>query len=297
MKQLFNTPIHSLFLATTLAVGSLLTTAPALGSEFSPPERGAPDSTADGGSRGVQPVLFDPPDREAPEGGSVDGAGTRGVMFAPPERGAPDTTADGGTRRDHTAHTYLPSSPQLLLPGGSLPMTLDAHPSFFAYIPDVPAAGLKFTLYRHDLSTGADDQRIYEVEKSMPSRSGIVEFVLPTDAQYALEAGQMYHWYVSIILDPQDPSSNWVADGWVERQASNSRAAQSVATRSVDQPAWQVYAQAGLWHEALAAHLKNRDVTAAISPETCASDAGVSNWGRFLNSVNLCEVVAAPVVN
>lgn len=281
----------SLILTAALVGGGdalALTPRPESSSAFKPPNLDAPDNTTDGGTRGE--ILFSPTERGAPDN-TADG-GTRGeILFSPTERGAPDNTADGGTRGE----SPLPSALQLLVPPSVMPLTLSDKPDFFAYVPHVPAQAVKFTLYRHDADQLKDEQLVHEVQIPMPDQAGIVRFSLPDDQHIALEPDQLYHWYVSLVLDPQDASNNIVADSWVKRLSVEDPIAVGLSESSSPD-----YAQAGLWYEVLAEQIQKNSLMDHSSQSTASclqGDSSLDDWSKFLKTVELCNLVAAPLLN
>lgn len=284
-----------ILIATLVGGGEGLALTPKLesGAAFKPPNLDAPDNTSDGGTRGE--VFFKPVDRGAPDNTS-DG-GTRGeILFQPVDRGAPDNTSDGGTRGD----SVLPGDLQLLVPPSAMPLTLSAQPTFFAYIPHLPAQAVKFTLYRHDADQFTDAQLVHEVQMPMPNQAGIIRFTLPEDEQVTLEPDQLYHWYVSIVVDPQDASNNIVADSWIQRLSETDPMALGLGQSVGNGKTPADYAQAGLWYEALTQQVQAHQIqgsTPSTSVMSCLQGQDESDWSRFLQSVELCDVVAAPVLN
>ncbi|MEM8637387.1 MAG: DUF928 domain-containing protein [Cyanobacteria bacterium P01_G01_bin.54] len=294
---------------TKLVPALLLTMAIALGGEgqamprpngssaFAPPDLGAPDTTSAGGTRGD--IFFSPTDLGSPDitqdGGTRQGGD---IFFSPTDLGSPDITQDGGTRQGGDLNA-LPRTLQLLVPPvKTLPLTLNERPEFFAYVPAAPATAVKFTLYRHDLGTGLDEELVYEVEMPMPHGPGIMRFTLPPDGQLGLAPDTLYHWYVSLVMDREDASGNVVADSWVQRVNPESDYAQRFTTLSQALPPSSAYAQAGLWYEALAQQLQARQPEVAqIGPQGCQQNPEHDDWSTFLQSVQLCDVVAAPLVN
>lgn len=262
---------------------------------FNPPNRGAPSSATDGGTRGG---TFVAPQRGAPssatDGGTRDG-------FTPPRRGAPETANDGGSRLPESL-----SKLQLLVPQTGLSLTLSERPGFYAYVPVSDAKTIKFSLYRHDLATGQDTELVYEFEQAAPNQSGIMSFTLPQD--YGLKEGQLYHWYVSLVFDAQDPAANIAMDAWMQRLDAEDPIAQRVqGIDPVANPA--AFAAAGLWYEPLQQYAQSRLVsqTYALHDQgqeehwyrlmgtECATST--EPWFTLLNSVELCEIAPAPFVN
>lgn len=282
---------------------------------FNPPNRGAPSSATDGGTRGG---TFVAPNRGAPS--SATDGGTRGDFVAP-RRGAPNSATDGGTRESFTpprrgapetandGGSRLPDSLsqlRLLVPPTGLSLTLSERPEFYAYVPASHAKAVKFSLYRHDLATGQDTELIHEFEQAAPAQSGIMSFALPQD--YGLQEGELYHWYVSLVFDSRDPAANIAVDAWMQRLDPQDPIAQKV--EGIDpgvNPA--AYAAAGLWYEPLHQYAQARRVSQG---NAFSGKSGGENWQRLieaqcnrptepwftlLNSVQLCEVAPAPFVN
>lgn len=252
-------PSLTLLCCTALSTGTLLMVHSASAQTFNPPNRGAPRSATDGGTR---------------------------QAFAPADRGAPDSATDGGTRTSN----QLPSRLQALVPPGAMPLTLSARPEFYAYVPASFAKTVKFTLYRHNPATGFDEVLVYETQQAAPTTSGIMAFTLPEGDRYALEAGETYHWYVSLSYNPDDPTGNIAVDGWVQRLPETDAIAQQVNGIAPDlNPA--AYAEAGLWYESLQAYARDRQVSTITESTPCNS--ATDSWSVFLNSVQLCEIAPA----
>ncbi|WP_084669039.1 DUF928 domain-containing protein [Spirulina major] len=268
---------------TALSTGAVWMVNPVAAQMFNPPDRGAPRSASDGGTRGS----FVPPDRGAPS--SASDGGTRS-SFSPPDRGAPSSAGDGGTRTGLTLPSYL----KTLVPAGVMPLTLSARPEFYAYVPVSAAQTVKFTLYRHNLDTGMDELLVYEMEQAAPDTSGIMTFNLPEGDRYALEPGAVYHWYVSLVLNPDDPTANIAIDGWVQRLSEDDAIAQRVKQLDpATNPA--AYADAGLWYEPLQAYARDRRTSTPAYLSTHCNNA-TDNWSILLNSAQLCEFSAATFI-
>lgn len=245
---------------TALSTGAVLMVTPVTAQTFNPPDRGAPSSASDGGTRGA---------------------------FVPPDRGAPSSASDGGTRADIVLPSYL----KTLVPAGVMPLTLSARPEFYAYVPASAAQVVKFTLYRHNPETGMDEELVYETEQGAPTTSSIMTFNLPDGDRYALDTGEIYHWYVSLVFNLDDPSGNIAIDGWVERLSKDDAIAQRVdGLNPATHPA--AYAEAGLWYEPLQAYARERRASTPANLST-ACHGSTDNWSILLNSAQLCEFAPA----
>ncbi|MDB9315000.1 DUF928 domain-containing protein [Spirulina sp. CS-785/01] len=253
---------------------------------FNPANRGMPASTQDGGTRGA----FDPPPRGMPastqDGGTRGGfalanrgmpastqdGGTRGE-FAPANRGMPASTQDGGTRTG-MAHKVL----QTLVPPNAMPLTLEEHPTFFWYMPEMAGVRLEFTLLDE-----TDETIIYSTRLAMPHQAGMMYLQLPQEEQYALQAGETYHWYVSVVRNPNDRTGDAFVDGWVERLESDDPLAQAVAGLNPAENT-QAFSDNGLWYESFEHWAQKREQTTA-------------DWQEFLQSVNLEQYAQVPFID
>ncbi|NEO25608.1 MAG: DUF928 domain-containing protein [Kamptonema sp. SIO4C4] len=242
---------------------------------FDPPDRGMPSSTQDGGTRSE----FDPPDRGMPS--STQDSGSRGE-FEPPDRGMPSSTQDTGTRT-----VYATQILQTLVPPNALPLTVEAYPTFFWHMPEIEdAAQLEFVLmavHEAEEATEKTETLVYSTHLAMPETAGIMYLQLPQEEQYALQEGQRYHWYVSVVYNPNDRTRDNYVEGWVERLASDDPLAQQVAGLDPAQHT-QAFADAGIWHEALTHWAQKRDVA-------------IADWQEFLQSVNLQQYAQSPLIN
>ncbi|NJK52861.1 MAG: DUF928 domain-containing protein [Leptolyngbyaceae cyanobacterium SU_3_3] len=199
-------------------------------------------------------------------------------VFKPSKRGAPKTTAGGATRGSCTQDQTLTP----LIPHDRLSLTLSERPTFFWSAPQTSTGAAQFLLMSDN-----DTQIVYETILTLPSASGIVEFTLPAQAP-ALEVGKQYHWYLTIACSPDDFDNGMRVEGWVERANPDRTLTQALKMAEPDQHS-RLYAEAGIWHEALSAVAKTRrDKPADLN--------AMDNWKRLLESVGLNTVVAQPLV-
>ena len=158
-----------------------------------------------------------------------------------------------------------------LLPGEEfgMPLTGDANPSFYVYVPKINADYLEFSVFKGRKS-------IYKTQLAVPETAGIVEVSLP--ASVMLEAGQnsagkpiAYQWYFNVVCDSSDRSNDLKTNGWVHRLADVETSEQSATE----------LAEAGIWYDAL---------EAAYEEEQEAAD-------NLLESVGLTDFMGIPLVS
>jgi len=199
------------------------------------------------------------------------------AQFRPPNRGMPGRREGGGTR----GGSCPVQQPGLtaLMPDSNLGLTVASQPTFFWYVPQNSAAAAEFTLL------GPDNTERYKTLVTVPTEAGIVSLSLPQDK--GLEAGQSYRWYFSLICDPLDRSEDSFTTGWVERIEPNADLSKALKTApAADLP--NLYAQAGLWYDALTA-------LASLRQSQPQNTAVVAQWQDLLQSVGLKALADQPV--
>ncbi|MUG95834.1 DUF928 domain-containing protein [Scytonema sp. UIC 10036] len=194
--------------------------------------------------------------------------------FVPPNRKAPSTTAGGGSRGDFcnlgSKETLTP-----LIPPNKLGLTFAERPTFYWFVPQIPVQNAHFSLL--------DEKGIvYSTTFRLPNQPGIVGFTLPAKAP-SLKVGKQYRWYMAIACSSEETEKEASVDGWVERIQPTRALSKQLASTNPKQLS-QVYAKAGIWHEALHTLVQQR----LINP----SDRTVmANWQVFLESVGLKNLV------
>ncbi|MEL6381704.1 MAG: DUF928 domain-containing protein [Cyanobacteria bacterium J06626_18] len=193
-----------------------------------------------------------------------------------PDLRAPGNRESGATR----STTCIASNDNLvaLIPDSNYGLTQSGHPTFYFYLPPTDAPLVKFVMYNEKTN-----ELFYEGQFRIRGESGVLGVTLPNNGlQKSLEVGESYVWYLSVVCDPNaiDQSANPVVEAMVERVAPVSEAEQSSST---DLP--RIYAEAGIWYDALAA-----------SAELRASDNNAA-WNTLLNAVDLEELILSPVLS
>ena len=198
-------------------------------------------------------------------------------IFRPPNRKAPATPSGGATRSDCLVgeKTLTP-----LIPANSLPLTVAEYPTFFWSVPQSNADSAVFMLLDEK------DEVIYQTTIPLSGTPGIVSFKLPAKELPPLKIGKMYHWFLALNCNSED--ANPFVDGWVERtELSSTLKARLEKATPRDRPS--VYADAGIWHEALTSLAELR----RSSPNDTRLAA---NWKQLLQSVELDSIAEQPLV-
>lgn len=201
--------------------------------------------------------------------------------FKPPKRQGPPVSAGGSSRGSSCITGNKSITP--LIPGNKLGLTLAQRPTLFWSIPSSSAKTADLVLLND-----ADKKIFYETTLKLPNKTGIISYTLPPNSP-PLEIGKSYRWYLTLVCDLPDFSTNPTVDGWVERiqpESSLSRALAKADARKLP----SIYAEAGIWHEALASlvQLRRRE------PK---NPTYFVNWRQFLQSVQLNAIASEPLLD
>ncbi|MGQ4647639.1 DUF928 domain-containing protein [Lyngbya aestuarii] len=165
------------------------------------------------------------------------------LEFSPPEGIAP---IGGETEALRSSFFHEGKSLTALIPETQFGLTVSEYPTFFVYVPQTSGQVGVFTLLDEDKNI------VYETTLKLPETDGIVSFGLPaTESLAPLAIGKLYRWYFGIIYDAEDRSRDLLVQGWVQRiepKPSLINELEIAAPQSY--PA--LYADAGIWHEAIA---------------------------------------------
>jgi hypothetical protein len=197
------------------------------------------------------------------------------AQFKPPNLGIPRTTAGGASRSgtcltEKTALTALvPDTP------GRMSLTTQDRPTFFLYLPKTNAQLAEFTI------KDVTEKDVFRTTIPISGKSGLLSFQLPNTAP-PLEVGKDYQWFFNVICQPSDRLRDAFITAWVRRvnpDQSLTNALKAAAPRQ--RP--NVYAQAGIWQDTLAALTELR--------QSRPTDTTLNGeWNSLLRSVGLSEI-------
>lgn len=160
-------------------------------------------------------------------------------VYSPPSRGAPGGRIGGGTRGGGQNVFVL----SVLAPDHSA-FTTTEQPSLYWYISKPTSLPVELTVM--------DPQGIkpiLETQLPSPTKAGIQRVRL-ADYNVHLAPGAAYRWFVAVVPDADRRSKDILAGGAIERVDLQEDVKAKVAKAS-DKELPFVYAQAGLWYDAL----------------------------------------------
>ena len=208
-----------------------------------------------------------PPPGEAPSPPPASSA----VLYVPPEIGFPGRRIGAGTRGMGRL-----ASLQILAPDHLGYTTLE-QPTLYWYLSAPTATRIEFTL-RDETSV----EPLIEAQLAPPTQP-IIQGIRLADYGVKLRPGVRYLWFVSLVSDPERRSKDFTAGAWIAR--SDPDAALRKRLADAEGGEGSVYAQSGLWYDAIDA-LSSRIETSPADP------AAREQRAALLDQVGLSEVAA-----
>jgi hypothetical protein len=194
--------------------------------------------------------------------------------------GAPSRTEGGGTRSSLSCP--IAGKPlKALVPSNRFGATVAAYPTFFVYMPTVSSqtSPLPVEFVLED----KNGNEVYTSSFNTSGMPGIVTLGLPTQSGLPpLEVGQDYKWSFSVICQPDDRSRDITVEGWVRRVPLNPTLNTQINQASPEKKV-ELYAQAELWHDALA-------TLAQLRREKPNDSAVAADWVKLLSAAGLSDI-------
>jgi len=161
------------------------------------------------------------------------------VAYIPPKRGKPGGRIGGGTRGEGSGFPTI----SVLAPDHT-GLTVNAQPELYCYVSNPSNKPIEFTLNLEQEGKTVAHKGI----KGVPSE-GIWRFSL-SDLGVNLSANTRYTWFVTMVLDPDQPSTDVFSGGGIRRVNLSGVLEKKLASaKETDFPA--IYAAGGVWYEAL----------------------------------------------
>ncbi|MCC5623474.1 DUF928 domain-containing protein [Nostoc sp. CHAB 5715] len=158
------------------------------------------------------------------------------------------------------------------------------HPSWFFYVPytkDLPYA-VEFVLQDQDL------KEIYQKAIALPDKPGVIRVSLPTSAP-ALALNKQYRWFLTVNCYQQENSPPTFVEGVIQRIELKPAALKELQTTE-PLKRYNIYAQNGIWYEALTtlAQLRGQNPKDAVLK---------AEWQNLLSSIRLDDIAAEPILS
>jgi hypothetical protein len=209
------------------------------------------------------------------------------AKYTPPQN--PSKPKDTGTNTTRGGSCEANSSARVtaLVPFSHVGETISGHPTFTWFVPDRTPRPLQLRLFTR---TG---QLLYKTD--MESQPGIMSVALPPNLP-PLSIGQSYQWQVVLVCDPMVPSRNVVATGEIQVVQPAASLQSQLAAAQTPQQRIDLYAQAGLWYDAIAEARKasetsqNQEAVLELLDALASSEAEpLKDWSDRLQQIRAIE--------
>lgn len=198
------------------------------------------------------------------------------IRYKPPTLPGPVRTAGTGSRTmncdmDKTA-TLLP-----LVPDGHIGQTVADRPPLLWYVSG--AKSVEVSLVEPGVAKPIFEQTV-KIQKP-----GIVQVNFPASAP-ALKPDKEYRWSVSVVCNPKRRTQDIAyTQAFIKRLPLSAQLKQQLASAKSDRERSQIYAEAGLWYDALA-------TLATANATDPANEAIQADFYALLDQVGLNQAIA-----
>lgn len=169
---------------------------------------------------------------------TATGASATGFVYKPPLRGAPASRVGGGSRGSGAANFVL----NVLAPDHT-GLTTQAQPTLYWYASGPSIAKVEVTVI-------AEVAELPVLSQNINVTSGGVQSFDLAKHGVSLKPDTEYEWFVSVIPDPTQRSKDVTSGGTIKRVVSDP-AVQARAAAAGERQAPMIYAEAGLWYDAI----------------------------------------------
>jgi len=209
------------------------------------------------------------------------------AKYRPPKNpSAPKVTVPRASRGDSCDRTATVGLTPLV-PYSHVGQTSSQRPIFVWFVPDRTPHPLQFRLFK------SNGQPLYTTE--MQSQPGIMQVSLP-QTQPELTTGQVYRWQVVLVCDPKISSTTVIATAEIQVAEPAASLQTQLTTAPTPQQQSDLYAEAGLWYDAIAAALKasetaqNQPAVLDLLNSLASSEAQpLKEWSDRLKQIEAIE--------
>lgn len=176
----------------------------------------------------------------APPAAGADNSAATAAVYKPPMRGAPASRVGGGTRGSGAADFVL----DVLAPDHT-GLTTQAQPTLYWYASGPSIAKVEVTVI-------AEVAELPVLSQTLNLTSGGVQSFDLAKHGITLKPDTEYEWFVSVVPDPTQRSKDVTSGGTIKRVTPDP-AVQARAASVGERQAPMIYAEAGLWYDAIGA--------------------------------------------
>lgn len=172
---------------------------------------------------------------------------------------APDsrTTTISGVRGTGGCSGKETTNLTALGPYSHIGATAATHPTFVWYVPDRDVYPVEFQIYEYEAaSVDGKGELVFKTE--LESSSGIMSYTLPQE-QEGLSQENKYVWQVAVVCNPNSPSESLVVSTQIVVVDTPADLISQINSANDPVAKADIYAEAGLWYDALAEVATARD--------------------------------------
>lgn len=159
------------------------------------------------------------------------------------DRGAPKRTT-GGSARNESCIAEEPLKLTAFTPKNNVLTTVSSNPNLLVYVPPTTAQTAEILLLDHET-----EEEIYITNIILPATQGIMQVSLPETVN--LEVGKLYRWGLSVICDEEQMGGSEYVSGLIERTELTPEVESQLAQATSSLEKATIYAEAGIWNEAV----------------------------------------------
>jgi hypothetical protein len=161
----------------------------------------------------------------------------------------------------------------------SLETTVSEYPTFWVYVPELPANARfgEFTLQDLD-----NNENIFQKDFLLSGQAGIISFNLPLKPENSLKIGRKYRWIVTVYCNEKPAiSEEYIeVDSYIERVAT---------PNNIKADDYLAYAENNIWYETLTK-------LAEQHRDRPKDEILTQDWLELLTAVNLADISQAKFI-
>lgn len=169
-------------------------------------------------------------------------------------RSSPTVTGSDATRTGECLRSpqYI-SNLIVLAPVGHIGQTVSTQPTFAWFLPLTQVTKMEFAIFEYVNNARGKKIKTFEID-SKPGR--IMKFS-PTPGEFTFEVGKTYLWQITLLCDRNNPSDEVYAEAVIEILPKSPVLVTQLSQSKNSLQRVQIYADAGLWYDALSEVLEN----------------------------------------
>lgn len=198
--------------------------------------------------------------------------------------GSPGRREPGGTRGGVCPTTEKQIA--ALVPMNNFGATTKNYPTFWFYMPKMESKSqlpdIEFVLLDEE------NTEIYKTTITTTGKPGAIAISLPEERAQSLKEDRVYHWYFSLVCNPQDRAADIYIDGWVRRIEPDSTMASKLQQATLKEK-YEIFKSKKVWYDALA-------TLGELIRQYPNDELLTAEWKNLLKEVELEKLAQEPII-